>query len=692
MARDEKNIEIPGFDLSGFSDVLLAQDTDPAAYFPRDQGKSPYGHQREALEDARDFFAATGERIKMDHISTAGGKTILAYCYAMGWLTGKPVTLGQKGRKSGGGVAVHDSATPPVAEAAAHGTRAIIICTNKELQSQYVRAMGPKLSVVMGAGEFTCTSSKGSCGSRAARRTCEARRLPKDEDGNVVAPLGGAAACACPYRAQQFGAKEEASAKPFCFTPHSYLAYRQSKAFSETLEQGNMLMVVDEAHLLPDILRDQVTISVREDFLTQLLAHSGRDGDDFRSLFFGTRVRRNHESLPLTQMGDQQSQYLEVLGQAVDLWTENCLGVMRGSTDKGELAAAFPGVRFNSEDDVMRFMDLLGGLRDKVTVVLESRTESRWACELTSSASPDGSEEGIWGRSAHVRLLIRPDVIPLSFIRRFFRGCSKVILMSATLWKNHLERLGLVDPAMITEEGKVLGVREFEAESRIEPKRRRMHIDLAHGMAVNNRNLKEAFTKFNRIILDQVTSKLPGQKGLIHVSSAAQATLFAEIGNQMAKEQLASGEGHRGGLRARFITTGEDGWRDTYAKFCATPPDPAGTNLFLVAAGRYEGLDLSDSLCRILIFAKVPYLNIKDSLTVSLDHIYKVYSSTVAMTRFIQGANRAARHPKDWCLGICFDTNAEKLFGPHLEQMKGYVREQLEFVTDPDWLKDWRSP
>lgn len=717
--QGEEDVEelIPALSLRGQTRVVRSLDTDTARFFP--VTLRPYPHQIMFLDQARKFFAASDERILLNYIPTAGGKSPLAVAITQAWIAG--------------------------------GGRAVILCPNKELQNQYKKDFGDgQISVITGASEFKCkTFPDAGCGSLKARRGCSLRRI-RVEDGEPTQ-----SSCECPYRERQLRSREDASRVPLCFTPHSFLAYRDNQWLSPHLPAGDGLLVVDEAHLLPDTLADNLTLSIRLDLIVEALSapelaplaggsfgdagfalggYAGVAGEnlsspvvadhrpsgfvkskDMTSLvaatvevagsedpatlvsytsliaeIFGRTHRQNNEGQPLAALEKSHEEFLsrvaDRLGARADALLER---IKLGAFD--ELTSHFPWLKGASEDAWNRYADHMKGQERKLRLVADLAFDTQWAVEVTKGGAP-GADDGVPGERwrSPLRLLVRPSVIPLPYLRKFFAGFSKVVLMSGTLFKNHLERLGLVSPKMLTDEGRIIGVRRFEGESRIEPHRRRMIIDHVHGASVNFRNIPECFEKFARFIVEKVADKLPGEKGVIHVSSALQAEKMAELGNRIAMAKV--NRGLRKEPMAVFITAKRDGWAETFRRFKEIVPDSNKPTVFLVAARRYEGLDLKDDLARINIIAKTPYPNTKDTMVLSLDALFQTYSVVSTLTSFIQAANRAVRHPADWALNICLDTSASKLFERYGEGLPQFVTEAMMEARDPDWFSRWEPP
>ena len=658
-------------DTHGMPNSTKSLDTQPLDYFPK--GYTPWPHQEASLLESQEFYANPNEYLFINYISTAGGKSMLAVANSTSWI--------------------------------ASGGQSILLCPTKDLQYQYKKDFKKgDLSIVTGAADFKCINTKMNCGAHVSRSECSNRKaaysdiLQKDFPKEDLAKL-------CPYKKKIAHASLEAKSKPMCFTPYSFMTFKENNILSKSLPQGNGLMIVDEAHLLPDIFSGMLSLNIRIDVINSLFEHTMTDQDNFHSLFFYPegKVQKNCEGKELISLGQNQFDYLEGLRDVIELKLNEIRALVL-SGDSESLDEMIPDLAYVRDTlKYQKYSEYLASVRRSLDQILKLSKETQWACEVTSTSQ--GNDDHIIPSSRRdLRLLIRPGIIPHTFLKNFFSGFSKIILMSGTMFKTHFELLGLINQQDVSDsamdedadEISIPGVRIFEAKSRIPAENRTMYLDMVHGMNVNYQNLDESFHKFAKFIVNILVEKLPGEKGLIHVSSNTQAEKFARFGNLMAQRQLLSLQKH--GLdiqhpRARFISAKPGRWESTMNKFKKSPVGGEnGESLFLVAARRYEGIDLYGDLARINIIAKVPYPNMKDTIVLSLDNILKTYSVVKTLTSFIQGANRAVRKPNDWALNICLDASAKRLFEQFLRDMPEYVRESIVATEDPNWLREWEAP
>ena len=654
---------------------MLWADVDPRKFFP--SGKEAYPSQDESLQETQEFYKSPTERLMAKIIPTAGGKSPDAAASALAWT-------------AAGGVSV-------------------IICPNKELQQQYKKDFGAgDLSIVTGAVEYSCNVFPGlSCASSKARKTCPDRRVKKD---GAVTPQ-----CACPYRTNLFQAAANARKKPLCFTPHSYDAFKKNSLVADSLPRGDGLMIIDEAHLLEDQLRDFLSVSLRVDMIDGLLDFDEELGGFANEFFFESQGVLNDENERVALVKPNQALYLQAINEAIELRVNRMVQLLR-EHDAESLSLEFSFLSdSNDADRFEKHLEVLAKISSKLKFILSTLQETHWVVELTRSTTaaedlekeePQAPQSPATGESASkgfvqtqardgeeaapqlpLRLLLRPTVIPSTYLKEFFRGFSKVILMSGTLFGLHMKLLGL---APRDAENPFSECRLFQTGSRINVNRRKIVIDIINGKDVSSRGgkVEEAFRHFADYVVNRVVPKLPGEKGIIHVSSKKQAELFCRLANDLARSMAAEDGGR---LCAEFITPGRRlSWNEAFRRF--KEREVGGANLFLVAARRYEGIDLAGDLARICLMLKAPYPNTKDTMITALEHVFPGYTATTTLVSFIQGMNRAVRGPTDWALNICLDTLSAKLMQQYGSELPEHVQDQIEVPEFGDWLEQWRIP
>ena len=77
-----------------------------------------------------------------------------------------------------------------------------------------------------------------------------------------------------------------------------------------------------------------------------------------------------------------------------------------------------------------------------------------------------------------------------------------------------------------------------------------------------------------------------------------------------------------------------------------------------------RGSSFNDDMCRFIIFAKAPFLNLGDKMTSTRAYSGKMgnfwYKSNACQT-VVQGAGRGMRHKDDYCVTYLLDGNITKM-------------------------------
>lgn len=89
-----------------------------------------------------------------------------------------------------------------------------------------------------------------------------------------------------------------------------------------------------------------------------------------------------------------------------------------------------------------------------------------------------------------------------------------------------------------------------------------------------------------------------------------------------------------------------------------------------------EGVDLKDDLARFMIFAKVPYLSLKDELVQRKMKYYPNWYNWITNTQIEQGLGRGVRNMNDYCVSYFMDEGFENFYGRYLPSP--YVRERMK--------------
>ena len=97
--------------------------------------------------------------------------------------------------------------------------------------------------------------------------------------------------------------------------------------------------------------------------------------------------------------------------------------------------------------------------------------------------------------------------------------------------------------------------------------------------------------------------------------------------------------------------------------------------LVLVSPSIEEGMDFRNDLCRFIIIAKVPYLNLGNPQIKAHANKDPLGIRGRRLQSIIQEAGRGVRHEKDWCSTYILDSN----FGMLLDSYRRFF---------PQWFLD----
>ena len=532
-------------------------------------------------------------------------------------------------------------------------SRPVILCTDKELQAQYQNDFGSELSIVTGAAEYECSEHHDDNVSRSCATSgfsCVARK-----------------AGLCPYITSRQTIADAPHA--LCFNVHSYLASRKRKLFQESVfPKGDGLLIIDEAHKLPSILTDILTVKIPLSAFTD-------DLKAFIAEYFPKNLDKNPQGLPVCIAKPNNKDKLRELAN-----------FLLECSNEGE------------QEEALAFRRLADSLNHTVDML----HESLWLMEVVKDRE-----------SSELVLQLTPTVIPFSFLESFFAGFSKVIFMSGSLFRLHLELLGLAPtchPAILAVKGDGLRlpgesderladrleiefaqeVTYFDSGSPIHKRRRRIFIDFANGREVKFSNIKESFEWFGAIVAD-VASCFPGHNGMIHVSSGVQVQIAAEACARNAAE-LAENQGEEAPL---FYPISGGGWKVGYkswlnrrhaelARRKDNPSSPEKPGEFLIAARRYEGIDLKDDLARLLFVFKAPFSDTENVYVQAMQQLFTGFLEVTTLAAFIQEVNRTTRHPGDYSLIICLDIAIARILQAYGDSLPRYIAEAIVEVEPDD--------
>jgi len=103
--------------------------------------------------------------------------------------------------------------------------------------------------------------------------------------------------------------------------------------------------------------------------------------------------------------------------------------------------------------------------------------------------------------------------------------------------------------------------------------------------------------------------------------------------------------------------------------------------LVLVSPSSTRGLSLEGDSCRFIIFAKAPYLNLRDKLVnrrIYGSYMGKLWYRSMCADDILQGSYRAVRSENDWCVTYCLDKQILHLVTNHQSLFPRYFLEAVD--------------
>jgi len=105
--------------------------------------------------------------------------------------------------------------------------------------------------------------------------------------------------------------------------------------------------------------------------------------------------------------------------------------------------------------------------------------------------------------------------------------------------------------------------------------------------------------------------------------------------------------------------------------------------LVLVSPSSTRGLSLDGDLCRFVIFAKAPYLNLRDKLVSSRlygSYLGQEWYRSMCADDILQGSYRAIRSEDDWCVTYCLDKQIMRLVTDHRRYFPRYFTQAVDVL------------
>jgi len=234
----------------------------------------------------------------------------------------------------------------------------------------------------------------------------------------------------------------------------------------------------------------------------------------------------------------------------------------------------------------------------------------------------------------------------------FFRHAKKFVFLSATF-----------PPVQIM--GKLLGqdpknIDFIDLPSSFPVDRRQVYINVS-GNLTNKTFDDEAPKIANRVI--EIINENPDVKGIVHSVSYKLAKMITDAAMFTDADQ-------------RIITHDSKDREQIIDRF-----KKSDEPLVLISPSIERGLDLPGDLCRLIVWAKCPFLSLGDKLTsqrVYSGRLGSLWYRSLAAQVIVQGCGRGMRSKEDHCVTYVLDAQIKQLLFKNRQLFPKYFFESLE--------------
>lgn len=247
--------------------------------------------------------------------------------------------------------------------------------------------------------------------------------------------------------------------------------------------------------------------------------------------------------------------------------------------------------------------------------------------------------------SAGLTYKVRPVVVD-DHGAYLFSDIPKVVLMSATINKRDIERLGITDYEFL------------EVDSNYDAARRPIYYRPVAAMSA-----KTESRVFDDVV-DEIDTIIDGHlrynhKGIVHTVSYDRAQRIYASSKHKALLLIHSPK-NKDEVIEQFKTS-------------ATP-------VVLLSPSVVEGEDFPYDQCRFIIIPKVPYLSLGDEVVRERLTLDPKWYSWKAVQDIIQGSGRGMRNEQDFCSVYILDSMFEKIAREHWQDIPQWFRDAVKYL------------
>lgn len=227
-----------------------------------------------------------------------------------------------------------------------------------------------------------------------------------------------------------------------------------------------------------------------------------------------------------------------------------------------------------------------------------------------------------------------------------YRKIPRLLLMSATVTPDTLERLGLSEATYI----------EYPSDFPVN----RRPVYILDGAPRVDFRMKDHDEATWVSLIDSALRAREDRKGIVHCVSYARMERLKRLSK----------------YSNRFIThTDSRELRDAVEEF-----KKAGPGAVLLSPSITTGEDFPDDECRYVIIPKLPFPDQRDPIMKRREATAPGYGGSVMMQTLMQSAGRGDRHNRDWCETIIIDGHAKWALPKNKKYATGWFQQAWKWV------------
>lgn len=402
------------------------------------------------------------------------------------------------------------------------------------------------------------------------------------------------------------------------------------------------VLVIDEAHDLPTVIRQNATVSITQGWINEQLVDNEVDEKYLPDVEIDVPSPDVDASDAIAWVRDEFKPYLEEIKTVLD--------EISSRSEAEQSLYNTVDSRLSSVETILNFSS--GG--DNVVI----GTEENYAVK-------DLTERGTY-MSEYDGISITPIEVGQMFRAMVKSKASKIVLSSATMFRFKAEELGISQDEMV----------KVEVEHNIDAERRGAHYFPVVNMKSGGKSQQEREQDIRTMAraIGSIMRTHSDEKGIIHTNSFKRTgKLVEELPRQFERRAITYDDAtqDKEEVKQSFFDS-DDG--------------------VLFSPAHTTGIDLADEMARFNVIAKVPYPPMGDG-TIWSDVSWERYAGTAFM-KLVQASGRTTRHNDDYSTTYILDSgfgSLRKSLTPELKRhwffdQMHYHKEDIE-----SWLSNHDS-